>query len=95
MTMRITLELEADLVKKAQNVSRQKGVTLESYIEQALLDEIAGESEVPTKSANIRSLAEMVRANINMSMPLPEDFDYKEYIAEERHQDYIRKQKPD
>jgi hypothetical protein len=93
--MRITLELEAELVQKAQDVSRQKGITLDSYVEQALQDEIEAESEVPTKSANIRSLAQMVRANINMPMPVPEDFDYKEYIAEERHQDYIRKQKPD
>lgn len=96
MKTKLTLTIDDDVIAAAKAYAKQSGKSLSALVESYLNDvthlrknknegSVAAESEVAYEKSFIPKELQEIAGIIE----LPEDFDYKEFIREERYKDYM------
>ena len=84
MTTKLTLSIDEEIVKKAKRISEYRGKSLSKIIEEYIRS--LPEKE-PKKTTSIREISNKLKEGIT----IPENINYKEFIRENRYQDYEAK----
>ena len=84
MTTKLTISIDEEIVKKAKRISQLRGKSVSKLIEEYIGS--LPEKE-PKKTISIREISNMLKEGIT----IPENIDYKEFIRENRYQDYEEK----
>lgn len=84
MTTKLTLSIDEEIVKKAKRISQFRGKSVSKIIEEYI--SALPEKELK-KAASIREISNMLKEGIS----IPGDVNYKEFIRENRYQDYEAK----
>lgn len=84
MNSKLTLSIHEEAVKKAKRISKNRGKSISKMVEEFIYSLPEKENNTPT----IREISNMLKDKIT----IPENIDYKEFIRENRYQDYLKAQ---
>lgn len=85
MTTKLTLSVNEETVQRARRISKKRGKSVSKMFEDFINSLPEKEAD---KTSSIREISNMLKEKID----LPENIDYKEFIRENRYQDYLKKQ---
>jgi flagellar biosynthesis chaperone FliJ len=86
MTTKLTLSINEEIVKKAKRISQIRGKSVSKIVEEYINS--LPEKE-PKKTASIRQISNKLKEGVS----IPEDINYKQFIRDNRYQDYEAKHK--
>ena len=84
MAAKLTLSINEEIIKKAKRISQFRGKSVSKMIEEYISS--LPEREVK-KTTSIREISNKLKEGIT----IPENISYKEFIRENRYQDYEEK----
>ena len=84
MTTKLTLSIDEEIVKKAKRISQFRGKSVSKMIEEYI-------SSLPEKDVKKATSIRDISNKLKEGITIPEDVNYKEFIRENRYQDYEAK----
>ena len=84
MATKLTLSVNEETVQRAKRISKKRGKSVSKIFEEFINS--LPEKE-PEKTFSIREMSNRLKEEITV----PENVDYREFIRENRYQDYLKK----
>ncbi|MCW3111045.1 MAG: hypothetical protein JWQ09_5551 [Segetibacter sp.] len=84
MATKLTLSINEETVQRAKRISKKRGKSVSKIFEEFIN---SFPEKEPEKTFSIREISNMLKEEISV----PENVDYREFIRENRYQDYLKK----